>query len=159
MAVATLTLTDINLTKGSYRVDLDVQESEINDGRMTAAHLTAAFMMTQIPTPLFAMAANGFAELCSIDCDQPSQKLSTVKVILTDTDIAAGRYTDKFEIENVNCVPVRPSAAHTTAVYLIAQLRDPQFMQRVWDFAEEVVAKNAGATITNSNDNAAEIAA
>jgi hypothetical protein len=159
MAVATLTLTDIDLTKGSYRVDLDVQESEMSDGRMTAAHLTAAFMMTQIPTPVFAIAANGFAELCSVDCDQPSQKLSTVKVTLTDTDIAAGRFSDKFEIENVNCVPVRPSAAHTTAVFMIAQLRDPEFMQRVWDFAEEVVAQNAGAAITNTNDNVAEIAA
>jgi hypothetical protein len=159
MAVATLILTDTDLTKGSFRVDLDIQESQINDGRMTAAHLTAAFMMTQIPTPMFAMEAAGFAELCMDGCDQAPQKLSTVKITLTDDDIAAGRYTDKFEIENVNCVPVRPSAAHTTAVFLIAQLRDPAFVQRVWDFAAEIVAKNAHLSITNSNDNAATVAA
>lgn len=53
MAIATITLTDEDLDLGRFKAELEVEGSQIDDGFMTAAHLTAVFIVKSLNTPEF----------------------------------------------------------------------------------------------------------
>lgn len=62
MAVVTITLTDQNLDLGGYSAEIDVQDSKLDDGYMTAAHLTGVFILKCINDPAFQQQCLAFAQ-------------------------------------------------------------------------------------------------
>jgi len=61
MATATLTFTDIDLETGQFKAELEVTDSKLDDGFMTAAHMTAAFVATHLSNPAFQRMAMDWA--------------------------------------------------------------------------------------------------
>ncbi len=53
MAVVTLTFTDEDLDTGRFKAELEVEGSKIDDGFMTAAHMTGDFIATHLSDPRF----------------------------------------------------------------------------------------------------------
>lgn len=61
MTIATLTFTDIDLETGQFKAELEVTDSKIDDGFMTAAHMTAAFVASHLSNPAFQRMALDWA--------------------------------------------------------------------------------------------------
>lgn len=62
MAKVTIVLEDKDLDTGEFTINIDVENSKVDDGQMTAAHLTAAFIKNNIHTPLWHRQVWAFAE-------------------------------------------------------------------------------------------------
>lgn len=66
MAVVTITLTDEDLDLGRFSAAIDVEDAKLDDGFMTAAHLTGVFMLKHLHSPEFQKLCWDFAnELAS----------------------------------------------------------------------------------------------
>jgi hypothetical protein len=61
MAIATLTFTDVDLETGQFKAELEVVDSKLDDGFMTAAHMTATFVATHLSNPAFQRMALDWA--------------------------------------------------------------------------------------------------
>lgn len=53
MATVTITLTDLDLDLGSYKADIKVDESTLDDGFATAAHIAGHYIYNAIHTEDF----------------------------------------------------------------------------------------------------------
>lgn len=61
MSVVTLTFTDEDLDTGRYKAEIEIAGSQIDDGFMTAAHLTGVFIMQHIHSEDFRKRIWAFA--------------------------------------------------------------------------------------------------
>jgi hypothetical protein len=61
MSTVTITLTDQDLDKGSFSADFNVQNSSLDDGFMTAAHVTGIYVLQQLNNPEFQKLVWDFA--------------------------------------------------------------------------------------------------
>jgi hypothetical protein len=61
MAKVTIVFEDVDLDTGQYKAEMEVEGSRIDDGFMTAAHMTGAFIMTHLSNPAFQRMAMDFA--------------------------------------------------------------------------------------------------
>lgn len=76
MAKVTITLEDTDLDTGQFSLNIDVEDSKMDDGQMTAAHLTAAFFKNAIQTEAWHRQVWQFAEmLCA---QQPGVAIANV---------------------------------------------------------------------------------
>lgn len=62
MAKAIITLEDLDLDAGTFKHSLVIEESRIDDGQMTAAHVSAKFMTLQLSHPQFIEQIWAYAE-------------------------------------------------------------------------------------------------
>lgn len=66
MAKITIELNDIDLDKGTFSAALAIEGAKTDDGFVTAAHMTGAFIMHAINTPEFLAGCMAFAEATAL---------------------------------------------------------------------------------------------
>lgn len=157
MANVSLTVTDLDLEAGTYKVDFLAEGSEIDDGQATAAYFTAFYLNTIINTPDFLAGVCEFGRelvngLTRDDPNRPmTKKTAAMKLRLIDKDVETGRFYTT--LENSGGDPTGeslPTTAQVVGAYMRFLITDMTFRERVWAFAEEFVANHEGASIPNT---------
>jgi hypothetical protein len=62
MSTITITLNDQDLDLGSFSADFNVEGAKLDDGFMTAAHVTGIYILQQLNDPEFQKKVWAFAE-------------------------------------------------------------------------------------------------
>jgi hypothetical protein len=162
MAIVTLTVSDLDLAAGTYKVDFDAKGSELDDGRATAAYFTGFYMNTLINTPDFLNGCISFGQtmiegLTRTKPDRPhSEEVAKMVVTLTDFDITTGRMGVTLEATGGDVTGESlPTTAQIVGTYIRYLTTDADFRAKVWEFADEFVANNADSTIENEEQRAA----
>lgn len=154
MAVITLTVTDVDLDEGTYKVDFKASENQIDDGIATAAYFTGFYLYTILSGEEFRQGVLQFGETVMESLREQGVEMNTAEpatayLTLTDDDLMTGRYTPvltgKGGDETGNSLP---TPAQIVGGYMRYLLNDHTFRQQCWAFAEEF-ATNNGATVTN----------
>ena len=157
MANISLTVTDLDLDAGTYKVDFLAEGSEIDDGQATAAYFTAFYLNTLVNTPDFLAGVGEFGSnlINSLTRDNPNRSMTNkparMKLLLIDKDVETGRFYTT--LENSGGDPTGeslPTTAQVVGAYMRFLITDMTFQERVWAFAEEFVAKHEGASIPNT---------
>lgn len=76
MAKVTIVIEDTDLDTGQFTFNIDVEGSKIDDGQMTAAHLTAAYFRNQIQTEAWHRGVWAFAQL--LVAQQPGASIANL---------------------------------------------------------------------------------
>ncbi len=162
MAIVTLTVTDLELASGTYKVDFHATGNEIDDGRAIAAYLTGFYMNTLVNTPDFLNGCIEFGRamiegLTRSKPDRPhSTELAKMVVTLTDQDLETGRMGINLEAMGGDLTGESlPTTAQIIGTYMRYLLTDMDFRAKVWEFADEFVANNSEAVIENEAQRAA----
>lgn len=162
MATVTLTVTDLDLAAGSYRVDFHADGNEIDDGRATAAYFTGFYLNTLVNTPDFLDGCITFGKelIEAVTRDAPDRPMTTdratMRVVLEDKDLDTGRMSVTLEAEGGDMSGESlPTTAQIVGAYMRSLLTDAEFRAKVWAFADEFVANNGEAELTNPDQRAA----
>lgn len=154
MAVVTLTVTDVDLDDGTYKVDFRASENQIDDGVATAAYFTGFYLYTILNTEDFRQGVLQYGEnvinhLREVGVEDTTVVPAVMFLTLTDDDLISGRFsadlTGKGGDESGFSLP---TPAQIIGGYMRSLINDMTFRQQCWAFAEEFAANN-GATITN----------
>lgn len=171
MAIVTLTVSDLDLDAGTYKVDFLAEGSEIDDGQATAAYFTGFYLNTLVNTPDFLAGAGRFGRdlIDALTRDMPdrpfSQSPAKMALTLVDKNLDTGRYNVTLQNEGGDPAGESlPTTAQVVGTYMRYLLSDMDFRDKVWAFADEYVAKNGSASIGNldqrpANDSMAAAAA
>lgn len=165
MAQVTLTVSDLDLAAGDYKVDFDATGTEIDDGQATAAYFTAFYLNTIVNTPAFVAGVSAFGrdliDGLTRSGDRPmTQVPATMVLTLTDKDLTTGRFAATIENEGGDPTGESlPTTAQVVGCYMRSLITDAEFRNSVWAFAGEYVANNTDAIIANNDYRPAEVAA
>lgn len=155
MATVSLIVTDLDLTEGTYKVDFAAQGSEIDEGKATAAYFTGFYLHTLLQTPDFLAGVGSFGrqliDAMSRERDRSATFVPAVMTLtLEDADLKTGRYTATLTGSGGDeSGESLPTPAQIIAGYMRYLVSDMAFRNACWAFAEEYVANNKGAMITN----------
>jgi hypothetical protein len=156
MAHISLTVTDLDLAAGTYKVDFAASGTEIDDGQATAAYFTAFYLNTLINTPDFlnGLVAFGRDLIDGLTRSNPHMPMTDVPakmtLVLIDKDISTGRFG--VTLENEGGDPTGhslPTTAQVVGSYMRFLTTDAEFRNAVWAFAEEYVQQHGEAKIAN----------
>lgn len=156
MAQVSLTVTDLDLAAGTYKVDFIAEGTEIDDGQATAAYFTGFYLNTIINTPDFMQGVGVFGRdlIDALTRDNPhrpmTERPATMKLVLVDKDITTGRFYTTLENSGGDeSGESLPTTAQVVATYMRYLLTDMAFRDKVWTFAEEYVKNHGDAEIAN----------
>lgn len=149
MSVATIIFTDADINAGRYSVDVNVADSQTDDGLATAAHVTSMFIADVVTTPGFAEGAiaYGRAKGWSMRNDNPVK----VTMTLTDENLETGMYRMDFEVEGEAEIENSITAAYMTASFIRDAMGSNEFKAAVVDFAHKLVEGRDDATVNENN--------
>lgn len=138
MAKVTLKFADTVVEEGRYQVDLNVEDSRIDDGFATAAHVTGLFISQVVSTPEFAagLAAFGKARGVALRLDGPT----TTTIELNDTDTDTGQFEAlRTLVEGEEVVDNAVTAATLAAHFIQTAMSSREFQQGCTEFAHNLV--------------------
>lgn len=78
--------------------------------------------------------------------------MATVTITLEDMDLNTGAISSSLKVEGSKIDDGQMTAAHITGAYITLLMQQPEFQQKVFAFAEELVANNPGARVANDAD-------
>lgn len=141
MAKVTLVLVDTDLSVGRFTADMTVENAMLDDGFITAAHVTGLYLMQSISTPAFAAGVAAFGQ--TLQWANRSDGAVTASIIFDDVDLDAGQFDAKMEVseEVPNGIT---TAAHVTAHFMLAALKSAEFQQGCTLFAQTLVEGRDG---------------
>lgn len=152
MAHITLTVTDLDLASGTYKVDFNASGTEIDDGQATAAYFTAFYLNTQINQPEFIQGLVEYGQvliggLTRENPDMPmTEQPASMTIHLIDKDLTTGRFYTTLENEGGDPTGNSlPTTAQVVGSYMRYLITDMAFRDAVWAFAEQYVANNNAA--------------
>lgn len=169
MSKITLTVSDIDLSEDTYRVDFHAEGARLEDGEATAAYFVGYYLHELVSDPKVLKAIGAYGRNIVEGMVKDGHDLAPMveaKVVITieDEDLNTGRYTPNLVMFGGDPEGKRlPTTAQIVGTYLRSLLDTADFQLACWKFAEAFVAEHDGRTITNieqapSNDEAVRAA-
>ena len=161
MSIVTITVADVDLSEGTYKVDFKVEDSRIDDGQMTAAAVTALYVQTIYKNEDIQSDIKRFGEDFTTACKNlgangPTERLARAYIRIEDKDLQTGRIAMGLTFDGGagEAGDKLPTPANIVGTYLYKMLHDMNFQMEVWQFAANLVKENAdaGATISNPDE-------
>lgn len=157
MAKITITVSDLEVSDDTYRVDFAAEGSQIEEGRATAAYFTGYYLHSLVNTPDFINGVIAFGRRLIEGMEQDGHVAahptipSQVVLTLQDKDLNTGRYVPTIDIlggdRDGNDAP---TSAQVIGLYMRSLLSDAKFRRDCWEFAEQMVRDNDMARIPNA---------
>ena len=82
--------------------------------------------------------------------------MATVTITLEDLDLDLGSYEASIDVKEAQIDDGQATAAHFAGNFIYNMIHTAEFRDAVWQFAQELVASNPGATIGNENPSSQE---
>lgn len=155
MSKITLTISDIDLGKDTYRIDYRAEGSLIDEGTATAAYFVGYYLYTLVNTPTFLEGAGAYGKqvidgMVEAGYNHAPMLPAKMVLVLEDEDIATGRYKPTLEmLEGDHTGESLPTTAQIVGAYMRSLVNEASFQLACWKFAEEYTATNDGCEIVN----------
>lgn len=149
MARVTLLFKDIANENGRFAVDLNVEDSRIDDGFVTAAHVTGLFVMQAVSTTAFGEGCAAFAQVRGLSLDKTVNVNTTL--VFEDMDLDTGQFQTSITVEGQNGEAESPllegmtTAANLAATFTLAALGSDDFRSACTAFAHDLLGGRDGS--------------
>jgi hypothetical protein len=145
MSIATVIFEDIDQVEGKFGVNVNVEDTKLEDGFATAAHVTSMFISQAVNTPQFSegAAAYGQAKGYSLRDDLPQRIVLT----LTDVDLEAGSFDLTVEESENAIVEGSVTAAYLAAAFVRDAMHSVEFRIACTEFAYSLTDGHASAKV------------
>jgi hypothetical protein len=145
MSIATIIFEDIDQIEGKFGVNVNVEDTKLEDGFATAAHVTSMFISQAVNTPQFSegAAAYGQAKGYSLRNDLPQRVVLT----LTDVDLEAGSFDLTVAESEDAIVEGSVTAAYLAAAFVRDAMQSVEFRMACTEFAYSLTAGHSNATV------------